>query len=123
MIYLAGPYTHPDAAVRAQRFQAVCRVAARLLLRGEPVFSPVVHGHPLVACGLPTDWSFWSPFCRKYLEACQQVVVLMLDGWEESVGVLAEIEIADSLGKPIWYRAADGLSLPKLAHVANGRKS
>ena len=123
MIYLASPYTHPDADVREQRFEAACRAASRLLQEGHPVFAPIVHGHPMVSCGLPTDWSFWSPFCRQYIEACQQVVVLMLDGWETSVGVQAEIEIATSLGKPVWYRAQAGLSLPTLAHVAKGAVS
>ncbi|GIW55540.1 MAG: hypothetical protein KatS3mg082_1944 [Nitrospiraceae bacterium] len=34
MIYLASPYSHPDPAVREERFHAACRAAAALLLAG-----------------------------------------------------------------------------------------
>ena len=40
------------------------------------------------------------------LEMCHEVVVLMLDGWRESVGVQAEIAIARELEKPITYLSA-----------------
>ena len=117
MIYLASPYSHSDAGIREQRYHDACQAATRLLQSGQPVFAPIVHGHPLVGCGLPTDWSFWGRICRHYLEACQQVVVLMLNGWEQSIGVRAEIEIATSLEKPVWYWAPFGPCLPTLAHV------
>ena len=82
------------------------------------MFSPIVHGHPLVDHGLPTDWSFWERFDRDHLERCDEVIVLMLDGWRESVGVAAEIRIAGELDKPVWYLAPDATGLPTLAHVA-----
>jgi hypothetical protein len=41
------------------------------------------------------------------LRRCDEVVVLMLDGWERSEGVQAEIRIAEALGKPVRYRAAE----------------
>ena len=118
MIYLASPYSHPDSEVREQRFQEVCFAAARLLVAGYAVFSPIVHGHPLVGCGLPIDWPFWERFDRDHLLRCDEVVVLMLDGWRESVGVAAEIQIAGELGKPVRYLAPDGTGSPTLAHVA-----
>ena len=34
MIYLATPYSHPDPAVREQRFQVVNRAASSLKRRG-----------------------------------------------------------------------------------------
>jgi len=34
MIYLASPYSHPDPAVRAERYRAACRATAALLLAG-----------------------------------------------------------------------------------------
>ncbi len=82
------------------------------------MFSPIVLGHPLVHHGLPTDWSYWEPFDCAYLRRCDEVVVLMLDGWGESVGVAAEIRIAGELGKPVRYAALDALVPRTLAHVA-----
>ena len=119
MIYLASPYSHDDPAIREQHFQAVCRETAELMRRGNVVFSPIVHGHPLVGHGLPTDWPFWERFDREHLRRCDELVVLTLDGWRESVGVAAEIRIADELGTPIRYLAPEGgTSAARLAHVA-----
>jgi nucleoside 2-deoxyribosyltransferase len=102
MIYLACPYSHPDPAVRQERFRHACRAAAEMIRAGKVVFSPVTHSHPLVEHGLPTDWAFWERFDRFYLERCDEVV-LTLDGWEVSVGVRSEVAIAQGLGKPVRY--------------------
>jgi hypothetical protein len=107
-IYLASPYSDPDPAVREQRFVAACRAAAELIRQGKTVFSPIVHGHTICRYGLPLDWRFWERHDRRFLEVCDEVVVLMLDGWRESVGVTAEIAIARELGKPVTFLAASG---------------
>lgn len=60
MIYLASPYSDPDPAVREQRYEAACAATVAMLRAGHVVFSPIVHSHPLVAYGLPTDWAFWQ---------------------------------------------------------------
>jgi Domain of unknown function (DUF1937) len=121
MIYLASPYSHPDLAVRERRFRDACRAAAVFVRNGRAVFSPIVHGHPLVEYGLPTDWSFWQWQDREHLARCDEVVVLMLDGWEESVGLQEEIRIGRELGKPVRYVAPEEAhGSPTLAHVASG---
>jgi hypothetical protein len=101
VIYLASPYSHPDPAMREARYQAACRQAAEMLRCGIPTWSPIAYSHALTAHGLPLDWAFWERFDRAFLEICSDVWVLMLDGWEESNGVQAEIAIARELGKPV----------------------
>jgi hypothetical protein len=101
MIYLASPYSHPDPAVRQDRFEKVCHAAAALIRRGHVVFSPIAHSHGMARLGLPTDWSFWETQDRWFLSVCAELWVLTLDGWQESRGVQAEITIAQSLGKPL----------------------
>ena len=118
MIYLASPYTHPDTVVRQQRFEAVCRAAAELMRRGEIVFSPIAHSHPIAAFGLPTHWEFWETVDREHLKRCNELVVLMLDGWKTSRGVQAEIRMAAELGKPVRYLEPEATGSPTLAHVA-----
>jgi hypothetical protein len=105
MIYLASPYSHPNHVVREERFRAACQAAAGLLRAGRAVFSPIAHSHPLVDYGLPTDWEFWQRCNLGHLQRCDEVIVLTLDGWQESVGVQAEIRIAGELGKPVSFRA------------------
>lgn len=120
MIYLASPYSHPDAIVRERRFREVCRVAARLIRKGNVVFSPVAHSHAIALCGVPSDWHFWERQDRLFLHTCDELVVLMLTGWRESTGVQAEIRIAEELGKPVRYLAPSGNTATTLAQVAKG---
>jgi hypothetical protein len=121
MIDLASPCSHPDPAVRERRFQAACRAMAALLRAGRVVCSPVAHGHPLVAYGLPTGWAFWQRFGRQCLPRRDEVVVLTLDGWEGSAGVRAEIGVARELGKPVrCLGPEEAQGSPTLAHVAPG---
>lgn len=103
MIYLCSPYTHPDPEVRQARCDAACRAAAELMREGRTVFSPIAHSHAICRYGVPLDWRYWQRHGRRFLEVCDEVVVLKLDGWHKSVGVQAEIAIAQTLGKPVRF--------------------
>jgi hypothetical protein len=118
MIYLASPYSSPDPAVREARFRAACKATAALLRAGEFVFSPIVHSHPLVAFDLPTEFGFWASIDREHLARCDEVAVLMLDGWAQSVGVREELRIARELGKPVRLLEVDATGSPTFATVA-----
>jgi len=114
LVYLAVPYSDKDWAVKENRFDRVNQVAAILIARGENIFSPIARGenifspismaHPIAKAGdLPGNWEFWDKFDRAYLECCKKMYVLMLDGWENSNGVKAEIKIAEELKIEIEY--------------------
>ena len=104
LIYLATPYSHPDAAVREQRYREVNRVAVDLVRKGMHIFSPISHSHALAVAGdLPKSWEFWETHCRAVLQACGGMFVLMQEGWKESVGVQAEIGLATEMGLPVAY--------------------
>src|SRR5689334_12715342 len=98
MIYLASPYSHPDPAVREERFRAACRATAALIRSGRAVYSPVVFGHPLTGYDVPTGWEFWATFDREHLLRCDHVIVLTLEGWRESEGVRVEMRVAEENG-------------------------
>jgi nucleoside 2-deoxyribosyltransferase len=111
LIYLASPYSHPYPSVRNARFDAVCRVAAQLMSRGLLIFSPIAHSHPIACAGdLPTGFDFWERYDRAHMDACGGMIVVMMDGWETSTGVQAEIAYMRAAGKPIAYIAMDMLS-------------
>lgn len=104
LTYLAGPYSHPERAVRVARFNALNAAAARLMGAGEHVYSPISHTHPIAEAGaLPLGWDFWEQYDRIYLGIAKRVVVLTLDGWRESKGVTAEIAIAQEYGLTIDF--------------------
>lgn len=120
LVYLASPYSHPDATVREQRFQAAACAAASLMRDGTFVYSPIAHTHPIALHGLPLGWDFWEQYDRAILARCTSVVVLQLDDWNKSKGVAAEIAIANELGLPVlfmkpstdfpsWQQSADAL--------------
>lgn len=104
LTYLASPYSHPDPSVRIQRFLAACKFTAKLMLEGHLVFAPIPATHPMAELeDLPTDWTFWERLDREMISHCYKVIVLKLDGWQESKGVAAEIKIAKDLGLPVEY--------------------
>ena len=108
LVYLSSPYSHSDAAVREARFQAVCRCAAGMMRGGVHVFSPIAHSHPIAAHGLPGDWEFWQAYDRLMLSRCDELAVLCLPGWRESIGVREEIRIASELGLAAWFIDGSG---------------
>jgi len=103
VIYLASPYSHASEAVRQQRFEAVCKQAAYLMAYGGfDVFSPIAHSHWICKLGnLPQSFGFWERLDRVFLEVCDHMAVLMLDGWEKSEGIQRETEIMKGMGKPV----------------------
>ena len=104
VIYLASPYSHTDLSVMDARWKQVCGIAGRLMHEGHVVYSPIAHTHQIaLQCALPRCWDYWERFDREFIQACEKVVVAMMDGWKESKGVQAEILIAKGLGKPVEY--------------------
>lgn len=107
LIYLASPYTHESLDVMRQRFDAVVCVAAQLMRDGYFIFSPISHTHPIASeHSLPRGWEYWQEYDELIISRCDRLMVLMLDGWKESKGVNAEIEIAERLNLPIEYLPA-----------------
>ena len=106
-IYLATPYSHAKPTVRSARFRKINEVAARLMAAGLHVYSPISHTHPIAEAGdLPLGWDFWEQYDRHFIEWCDQLYVYCADGWKESKGVTAEIQIAEELGKPVVFMEA-----------------
>lgn len=103
LIYIASPYSHPDPAIREGRAEQATIYAARLAKQGKFFFAPITTSHPLTKYGAPETWDFWQRFDRVFMERCDILHVLMLDGWRESVGVQAEIKYFQDHDKPIRY--------------------
>jgi len=116
MIYLASPYSHPDPEVKVQRYDEACLATAALMREGKVVFCPIAHCHSIAThSDLPTDWNFWSTYDLEILSHCDQLYVLMLDGWLTSTGVNAEIDFAMAHGIPVTYVEAGSFVPVQLA--------
>lgn len=113
IIYVASPYSSPDPAVVQKRFEAARDFVTKNISGAAVLFSPIVYCHELAkAAQLPTDAAFWFEFNFRMLKACDKVLVLKLDGWEQSVGVASEIAYARSHAKQIEYRSLRGIAEP-----------
>lgn len=104
MIYVASPYSHPNAFVREKRFIDVVEFTGNLMKEGVIALSPIAHCHMIAKmCAMPVDFEFWQNYCIGLIDRCDAVVVLQLKGWEDSRGIKCELEYAQALGLPISY--------------------
>lgn len=105
LVYLATPYTHDDMEVRQERFEVVTKMAGEFFKRGTFVFSPISHCHPVkILCDMiGTDWHTWQEYDEYMISLCDELYVMMVPGWQASIGVTAEIEFATKIGKPVKF--------------------
>lgn len=107
LIYLASPFTSEDKNLEYKRYEQVVQVLAKLTLQGYAVFSPIAHSYRAAKLlGLDGSWEFWQPVDIALLNRSDKLMVLCLEGWEDSVGVRAEIDHARERGDngiPVEY--------------------
>ena len=104
LVYLASPYIHDDPEI--MKYRVVATSEALLLgLRNQKymIYSPIVYMYPLSPY-LPDDYNYMKSDLFM-LEKSNELWVLMLEGWEESKGVMKEIRIAKIRRIPIYYIA------------------
>lgn len=100
MIYLAIPYS----GMEELSFEISCMITAFLMKTGQVVYSPIVHGHTLASkCRLTAGHDFWLNQDLDMLRRCDELYVVAMEGWDKSVGVLAEIREAQKLEIPIKF--------------------
>lgn len=104
MIFLASPYSHPDPRIREARYCAAAQATASLIRQGRVVYSPIVHSHPLARdFGLPDDVAFWLKHSLSMVAIASRLIILQVDGWQESKGIAEERYMAVTMGKKIEY--------------------
>ena len=42
-------------------------------------------------------------FDYEFIDKCEKVVVVMMEGWEDSVGIKNEIALAKRIGRPVSF--------------------
>ncbi len=104
LAYLASPFTryihgHERAVLD------ISLIASKLTLSGVKLFCPIAHGYPLILYGGldPIDENLWREINAPFLQACEILIVAMLDGWQDSTGVTEEIAQFTTARKRIFY--------------------
>lgn len=103
--YLASPYTKYPAGPE-QAFVDICKIAAKLMDADVQIFCPIAHTHPIAQFTThdPLDSEFWLGTDHELMKAAKTgLIVVQMESWEHSSGVLAEIKFFSEIGRPIWY--------------------
>jgi len=109
LYYLASPYTHEDDNVRKERYETISKVGACLVSQGYHIFGPITESATYQKYGneigidLEGGWDYWEQHDKLMLSKCDGLIVVMLEGWNKSTGVLAEIEFAKKFMLPVFY--------------------
>lgn len=104
LAFLSAPYSDPDPAVVRDRIRRFCIKAAEIELGGDlhavgALFNHMVQDH----AELPLNYDFWRSYSLSLLSNCSILIVLMMTGWMDSVGVADEIAFASSRAIPVVY--------------------
>lgn len=102
--YLALPYSDKSDEVQAWRAAVSDFIFSEFSKEGRIIYAPISSCHHIAAKhSLPGDYKFWEKMCEAFVSASSKVVVIMLPGWEDSVGLTAELELAKKLGLEIEW--------------------
>lgn len=108
LYYLGSPYSHYNEIIRNRRVQLALMSVIELSWQGFHVYSPVIHHHNVITHGgPPSSWgkgSFYQEHDYNMLDRCDGLIVLKLEGWQDSVGLCDEIKRCREFKKNIWYR-------------------
>jgi hypothetical protein len=112
IIYLASPYTLNGSAEENEmekRYEQVTRCAHMMMVMGMNVFSPVTHSHAIQNSRWPLciNTTEWLQMDFAYLTHAHGMAVLMLDGWQNSIGVTREIEFCRKHHIPVMFIQPD----------------
>jgi hypothetical protein len=104
--YLATPYSKYPGGIDAA-YEMACRAAAECFQEGLLVFSPIAHTHSIAKFGgMSGGYDFWKRYDDAMMAAAAGLIVVKMNGWEESTGIAAEIEWFKSRCRPVFYRDA-----------------
>ena len=99
-LYISLPYSKIDKELS---FRVANAITAHYIKQGFNIFSPISHSHIIAkTCGLPDDAEFWEQSNHEFIDWCDQLCVVKLQGWEESTGVMDEIQYAQMADKLVF---------------------
>jgi len=109
-IFISFPYAGITPEQTQKRVGIAKLYSMNLVTEGKAPYAPAIMGDTMLAefkisMNIDYDPGFtaWELFCYSYLDICDEMHVLMLPGWEDSVGVKAEITRAERHDIEIKY--------------------
>lgn len=105
-VYVASPYSHDDERIRNLRAQQVEEVAGLLQNDFNYAFIlPITMSHNTGKHMTNKGFSFdhWRDKDLTYIDCCDELWVITLNGWKESIGVKEEMLFANLKGIPVRF--------------------
>ena len=99
--FLATPFSlHPRGLDAA--FRDACFTAELVRRLGLDVYCPIEETFPVSKRTKidPLDYQFWQETIAPYIKRCDRLLIAMIDGWEQSVGIEHERREFRRLSKP-----------------------
>ncbi len=102
--YVATPYSKYPGGME-EAFKQACIAAAEMLRLQIPLFCPIAHTHSIAMEGKleRANHDFWLPADQPMIDAAGGIIVVEMENWQESVGVLYEIKEFKEAGKPVRF--------------------
>lgn len=113
--YVAAPLKHENKSVEEARIRLANLYTTVLLEQGRIVYCPIVYSYcfkPLGLC-LPIPETTWIAHSIYMMAAANDLLVLEIPGYKESIGVAAEIAYAELYSIPIEYSSNVNLKIIK----------
>lgn len=118
--YLATPYSKYPRGIEVA-FLDACKIAAEFMDAGIPIFCPIAHTHPIAAFSVhdARDSAFWQTTNEGAIRGARSgLIVMKMEGWENSAGIAAEIIQFRQMSRPILYCDLD--HIPEMIHFLRG---
>lgn len=95
-VYIAGPYGEAGASESTKqiRYNKTVEYLSYLTTLEQNAYGAVVVNHTLNRFEVPQEWSFWQANSKRILEGSESLHVLTSPGWQTSIEVIENIELA-----------------------------
>lgn len=107
LAYLASPFTHKSKHIMEYREEQISTIAAELTHRHQvTLFLPITQSHRMAQLRpnlFGTTFAAWKDIDLDAIAHSDELWVVKMSGWKQSVGVQAEIEYAKQIKIPIRY--------------------
>ena len=105
---IGGPYGSKNTQeVKDQRAKIIATACQKIMAdtKGIVALSPLLYGLSLIeksGSNISDDWEFWRDFCLALVKTGDTFLVLNVESWDNSPGLLAEIEYAKKCEIPVY---------------------
>jgi len=101
-IYVAGPYSAKDSRQTHLNVNEAISVGCKLMRKGYAPFIPHLCHYIWIHPEGDFEYDLWASYDMQWLKVCEALFMI-----KESPGADRELDVAQKMGIPIYYRLED----------------